>query len=181
LYIPQKICLTKGVGKHREKLNSFEMALRNAGIAAFNLVSVSSIYPPGCSYISLKKGVKELTPGQIVHAVISKNSTNEPNRLIASSIGVAVPKKKNLYGYLSEHHSYGETAHIAGDYAEDIAAEMLATILGVPFDADASWDEKRSQWKISGQIVRTRNITQTARGDKNGLWTSVITAAILLP
>jgi arginine decarboxylase len=92
-----------------------------------------------------------------------------------------VPKKNDLYGYLSEHHSYGETAHTAGDYAEDIAAEMLATILGVAFDADASWDEKRSQWKISGQIVRTRNITQTARGDKHGLWTTVIAAAILLP
>jgi arginine decarboxylase len=181
VYIPGKIFLTKGVGRHRERLTSFEMALRNAKIAAFNIVSVSSIFPPGCKIISLEKGLSYTQPGQIIHAVMSKNETNEPNRLIASSIGVAIPKDNGLYGYLSEHHGYGQTAPVAGDYAEDLAAEMLATILGVKFDADASWDEKRQQWKISGEIVKTRNITKTARGDKNGLWTSVLTAAILLP
>jgi arginine decarboxylase len=173
--------LTKGVGKHKERLASFEMALRNAGIAAFNLVSVSSIYPPECKIISREKGLAEINPGQIVHAVISRNETNEPNRLVAASIGVAIPRDPKLYGYLSEHHSYGEPADIAGDYAEDLAAEMLATILDVPFDPDSSWDEKRQQWRISGKIYLTRNITQSARGDKKGLWTTVISAAILLP
>jgi arginine decarboxylase len=181
LYVPGKIFLTKGVGKHKEKLTSFEMALRNAKIAAFNLVSVSSIYPPQCKIVTREKGLEHTSPGQILHAVYSKNATNEPNRLIATSIGLAIPTDKNLYGYLSEHHSYGETDEIAGEYAEDLAAEMLATILGVPFDADASWDDKRQQWKISGKIVKTRNITQSAKGDKNGLWTTVLAAAILLP
>jgi arginine decarboxylase len=157
------------------------MALRNAGIAAFNLVSVSSIYPPECKIISREMGLKEISPGQIVHAVISKNDTNEPNRLIAASIGVAIPKDTKQYGYLSEHHSFGEPAGIAGDYAEDLAAEMLATILDVPFDPDSSWDEKRQQWRISGKIYLTRNITQSARGDTKGFWTTVISAAILLP
>jgi arginine decarboxylase len=181
LYVPSKIFLTKGVGKHNEKLASFEMALRNAKIAAFNLVAVSSIYPPKCKLISISEGLNRIKPGQILHAVFSKNETKEPNRLIAASIGLAIPKDESLYGYLSEHHSYGETGEIAGDYVEDIAAEMLATILGVEFDSDGSWDEKRQQWKISEKIVRTKNITQSARGDKNGLWTSVIAAAILLP
>jgi len=181
LYVPEKICLTKGVGRHSERLASFEMALRNAQIASYNLVSVSSIYPPGCKIISTSQGLKQVKSGQILHAVISKNATNEPNRLIAASIGLAIPKDKTLYGYLSEHHSYGETVEKAGDYAEDVAAEMLATILGVEFNADGSWDEKRQQWKISGKIVKTKNITQSARGDKTGLWTTVIAAAILLP
>ena len=181
MYVPGKIFLTKGVGKHKEKLTSFEMALRNARIASFNLVSVSSIYPPQCKIIPREKGLLETSPGQILHAVYSKSATNEPNRHIAASIGLAIPMDKNLYGYLSEHHSFGETDEIAGNYAEDLAAEMLATILGVSFDADASWDDKRQQWKISGKIVKTRNITQSARGDKNGLWTTVIAAAILLP
>jgi arginine decarboxylase len=172
--------LTKGVGKHREKLTSFEMALRNAKIATFNIVSVSSIFPPGCKIVPIDHCLKATSPGQIMHAVVSKNETNEPNRLIAASIGVAIPKDEQLYGYLSEHHGYGQSATIAGDYAEDIAAEMLATILGVKFDVNGSWDEKRQQWKISGKIFRTKNITQTARGDKNGLWTSVIAAAMLL-
>ncbi len=181
MYVPAKIFLTKGVGKHKEKLTSFEMALRNANIASFNLVSVSSIYPPGCKLIPVSAGLKEMQAGQIAHAVISKNATCEPNRQIAASIGVAIPADKEMYGYLSEHHSYGETAELAGEYAEDLAAEMLATILGVDFDVNGSWDEKRQQWKISGKIVRTKSVTRSARGDKNGLWTSVISAAILLP
>ncbi|TFH02976.1 MAG: arginine decarboxylase, pyruvoyl-dependent [Calditrichales bacterium] len=181
MYVPSRIFLTKGVGKHKEKLSSFEMALRNAGIAAVNLVSVSSIYPPGCKIIPKDEGVALINPGQIMHAVISKNETREPNRLIAASIGMAIPKDKVMYGYLSEHHAFGQTAHVAGEYAEDLAAEMLATILGVEFDPDSSWDEKRQQWKISGKIVRTQGITQSARGDKSGLWTTVLSAAILLP
>lgn len=181
MYIPTKMFLTKGAGKHHERLTSFEMALRNAGIASFNLVSVSSIYPPGCKIISKEKGLKKLKAGQIVHVVMSRNATNESGRLLAASIGVAVPKDVKLYGYLSEHHSFGETAKTAGDYTEDLAAEMLATILNVPFNPDSSWDEKRQLWKISGKIYLTRNITQSARGDKSGLWTTVISAAILLP
>jgi len=181
LYVPKKMFLTKGVGKHKERLSSFEMALRNAGIAAFNLVSVSSIYPPECKIISRDKGLAEIRPGQILHAVISRNETNEPNRLVAASIGVAIPKDPKLYGYLSEHHSFGQRGSAAGEYSEDLAAEMLATILDVTFDPDSSWDEKRQQWKISGKIFSTRNITQSAEGDKNGLWTTVLSAAILLP
>lgn len=181
MYVPQKIFFTKGIGIHREKLTSFEMALRNAGIAPFNLVTVSSIYPAGCQVIETAPGLKELTPGQIVHAVISKAETNEPNRMITSSIGIARPKDEKFYGYLSEHHAYGETAEQSGNYAEDLAAEMLSTILGVEFDPDSSWDEKRQIWTISDKIVESRNITAAATGDMSGKWTTVLTAAVLLP
>ena len=181
MYVPSKMFLTKGVGRHKERLTSFEMALRNAKIASFNLVEVSSIFPPKCKMISVEAGLRELLPGQIVYAVMSKNATNEPNRLIASSIGVAIPADRDAHGYLSEHHSFGETDSKAGEYAEDLAATMLATVLGVDFDPDSSWDDKKEIWKISGKIVRTRNITQSALGDKNGLWTTVLAASILLP
>jgi arginine decarboxylase len=172
---------TKGVGRHKEKLTSFEMALRNAKIASFNLVGVSSIFPPFCKMISVGAGLRHLMPGQIVHVVMSKNATSEPNRLIAASVGVAIPAEKETYGYLSEHHSFGETDRKAGEYAEDLAATMLATVLGVDFDPDSSWDNKKEIWKISGKIVRTRNVTQSAIGDKKGLWTTVLAASILLP
>jgi arginine decarboxylase len=175
------VFLTKGVGVSKEKLTSFEMALRNAGIGPFNLVSVSSIYPPGCELISKEDGLKELRPGQIVHAVYSRNATNEPGRLITASVGLAIPKDPNAYGYLSEHHGYGETEEESGEYAEDLAAEMLATIQGVEFDPDLSWDEKRNLWHISGKIVHSQNITQFAQGDSRSFWTTVIAAAILLP
>jgi len=178
--VPGKMFLTRGVGRHREKLTSFEMALRDAGIAQFNLVRVSSIFPPHCKYISRKEGLRLLKPGQIVYCVMSENATNEPHRLIAASVGVSIPKDPNQYGYLSEHHSFGETDARAGDYAEDLAASMLATILGVEFDPNASYDERKEIWRISGKIVRTRNITQSAIGDNRRLWTTVLACAVLI-
>ncbi|MDZ7262676.1 MAG: arginine decarboxylase, pyruvoyl-dependent [candidate division KSB1 bacterium] len=179
--IPRKVFLTKGVGRHREKLTSFEMALRDADIAQFNLVRTSSIFPPRCQLISKNEGLKLLNPGQLLYVVLSENATNEPHRLIAASIGIAIPRDKEKYGYLSEHHSFGQKEDVAGDYAEDLAATMLATILGVDFDPDASWDEKKEIWRISSEIVTTRNITQTAVGHKDGLWTTVVAGAVFVP
>ncbi len=178
---PREVFLTKGVGYHTEKLSSFEESLRNAGIARLNLVQVSSIYPPRCKRISREKGLKKLPDGAISYAVMSRNATDEARRLIAATVGLAIPKDTSAYGYLSEHHSFGQTQRVAGDYAEDLAASMLATILGVRFNPDASWDEKREIWKISGKIVRTHNVTQSAIGKKNGIWTTVVAAAVFVP
>src|SRR3989339_1722242 len=180
LYVPTKIFFTKGVGKHKEYLASFELALRNAGIEICNLVSVSSIFPIGCKRLSKDQGLKLLKPGQITHCVMARNATCEPNRLIASSLGVAIPADKQMYGYLSEHHSYGETEKVAGDYAEDLAATMLASTLGVEFDPSQAYDERMEQYKMSGKIVRTRNATQSALGDKTGLWTTVVAAGVFI-
>ena len=177
--VPKKVFLTKGVGRHPDKLQSFELALRNAGIEKCNLVEVSSIIPPNCKIIPVERGIKMLKPGQITYCVLAKNATNEPRRLIAASIGLALPKEKNLYGYLSEYHSYGESARRAGDYAEDLAATMLATTLGLEFDPEKAWDERKQEYRASGQIIRTKNITQSAKG-KEGKWTTVIAAAIFI-
>lgn len=178
--LPKKIFFTKGVGRHKDYLVSFELALRDAGIAPFNLVTVSSIFPPHCKRISREEGMKFLYPGQIVHCVLARQATNEPNRLIAASIGVALPTDESTYGYLSEHHPFGETDEKAGEYAEDMAATMLATTLGIEFDSSIAWDEREQVFKASGKIFRTLNITQSAEGDKNGLWTSVLAAAVLI-
>jgi len=180
MYVPSKIFLTKGAGRHKDKLTSFEMALRDAKIACFNLVRVSSIFPPGCKVILVNKGLQMLQPGQIVHCVMSENSTNEPNRLVSASIGLAIPADKEQHGYFSEYHSFGETDKQTGDYAEDIAASMLATILGIDFDIDQSYDEKEEIWRLSGKIVRTTNIAQSAVGGKDRLWTTVVAVAILI-
>ena len=180
--IPAKMFFTKGVGVAKEKLMSLEMAFRDAGIEKFNLVTVSSILPPGCQKITKEKGLDELKPGEIVFCVMARNSTNEPNRLIAASIGCAVPAdKEQQYGYLSEHHPFGETDEKAADYAEYLAATMLATILGVEFNPNTAWDEREKVYKLSGKIVNTTNITQSAEANKDGLWTTVIAAAIFVP
>jgi arginine decarboxylase len=178
--VPKKIFFTKGVGRHKQELQSFELALRNAGIEKCNIVSVSSIIPPKCKIISRDKGVQELKPGEITYVVISRNKTNEPNRLIGSAIGIAIPKEQNAYGYISEHHSFGEKAQKVGDYAEDLAATMLATTLGLDFDLDKAWDERKQEYKMSGRFVRTQSVVQTARGEKNGLWTTTIAAAVFI-
>ena len=177
---PKELFLTKGVGKHREKLTSFELALRAAGIAACNLVRVSSIFPPGCKILSKTAGIRKLKPGQVTFVVMSETATREAHRLIAATVGVAIPRDRKLFGYLSEHHSFGENEETAGDYAEELAAEMLATTLGLDFDPDHSWDEKKEVYRLSNQIVRTQNITQTAVGDKSGVWTTVIAAAVVV-
>ena len=88
--VPKRLFLTKGVGKHKERLTSFELALRDAGIASQNLVRVSSIFPPHCKLVSRKEGLKYLNHGEVVFAVVAENSTREPHRLLASSIGVAI-------------------------------------------------------------------------------------------
>ncbi len=179
--IPSKFFLTKGVGIHKDQLASFEAALRSACIEKFNLVPVSSILPPGCKKIPREKGLEYLKAGEIVHCVLARNSTNEPNRLLAASVGCAVPAGDNQYGYLSEHHSFGEIEEKVSDYTEDLAASMLATTLGIEFNSDSAWDEKEKVFKMSGKIIYTSNITQTALGNKDGLWTTVVAAVIFVP
>ncbi|GAB4390700.1 MAG: arginine decarboxylase, pyruvoyl-dependent [Thermodesulfovibrionales bacterium] len=178
---PRKVFFTKGVGVHKDRLASFEVALRKAGIEKQNLVYVSSILPANCKTISRAVGIKQLSPGQITFCVMARNDTNEPNRLISSAVGVAVPKDRSYYGYLSEHHAHGETAKVSGDYAEDLAATMLATTLGLPFEPEEAWDTRKQLYRASGHIFKTSHICQSAEGHKSGkLWTTVVAAAVFL-
>ena len=178
--VPKKVFFTKGVGIAKHELQSFELALRDAGIEKCNVVNVSSIVPPNCEIIQKQQGISLLKPGQITYAVLSRNTTNEPNRLIGAAIGVAIPKGKTSHGYISEHHSFGVSSKKLADYAEDLAATMLATTLGLEFDPDKAWDERKQEYKMSGQFVKSLSIAQTARGDKNGQWTTTIAAAVFL-
>lgn len=179
-YVPKMMFFTKGKGVHKDSLTSFELSLRDAGIGDLNLVSVSSIKPPNCRIVGIKEGREHLWPGQIAFTVMARSATNEPNRLVAASVGLARPVDENQHGYLSEHHSTGETEQKAGDYAEDMAMEMLATTLGLTNDPSLTWDQKQEQWRLSGKIYKTQNFTQSAEGNKDGLWTTVISAAILI-
>ncbi len=163
---------------HKDKLASFELALRDAGIEKCNLVCVSSILPANCKIVPKEEGLKLLQPGQITFCVLARSETNEPNRLISSAIGLAVPKDSAQYGYLSEHHSYGDTGEKAGEYAEDLAATMLATTLGIEFDPNQAWHEREQTYKASGHMFKTTHISQSAEGNKDGMWTTVISLAV---
>ncbi len=178
--LPTKIFFTKGVGVHKEELRAFELALRAAGIAHFNLVNVSSIYPPGSKKVSREEGLSLLKPGEIVYCVLARNATNEPNRLVVASIGCAIPADASQHGYISEHHAFGETEERASAYAEDLAASMLATTLGIDVDHELAWDEREQIYKMEGKILKTLNATQSAEGNKDGLWTSVVAVAVFI-
>ena len=178
--VPSKVFLTKGVGRHKERLASFELALRMAEIEKYNIVAVSSILPPKVKLIPKKQALTQLSPGQILFCVMGKIDTCEPGRLISASVGLAMPADRNAYGYISEHEAYGQTEKTAGDYAEDLAASMLATTLGIEFDPDQAYNERREIYMMSRKIVRTTSITQSARGAKNGLWTTTLAAAVMI-
>lgn len=162
---PGRLFLTKGVGRHRAKLVSFELALRDAGIAQYNLVEVTSIFPPGCKIIPKEEGIRHLSPGEIVFCVMSRNSTDEPHRLMASSIGLAIPAEEDKYGYLLEHQSFDQGAETAGEYAESLAIEMLDT----------------TPAEESSGIPERMNITQIASSEGNGLWTTTVAVAVFVP
>lgn len=179
--VPKKVFFVKGKGFHKSKLAAFEEALRDAGIERFNLVTVSSILPPYCIEIPKEKGLKQLRAGQIIYTVISRATSNEYNRLISASIGVAKPAEGEAYGYLSEHHTFGERPEDVGDFAEDLAAEMLATTLGVEeFNPEANYDEKKEVYKMCGKIIETKNITASAIVRKEKEWATVLAAAIFI-
>jgi arginine decarboxylase len=178
--IPKRMFFSKGVGYHRNKLQSFELALRNAGIEKCNLVYVSSIFPPDCRIISRTSGIEELKPGQITFVVLARENTNEPNRLVSAAVGLARPKDHNQYGYISEHHAFGETMKKSADFAEDLAATMLASTLGIELNPDVAWDERKQVYKVGQRLFVTRSVAQSARGHKDGLWTTVIACAVML-
>ena len=178
--IPRRMFFTKGVGYHRNQLQSFELALRSAGIEKCNLVYVSSILPPDCKIIPKDSGINQLKAGQITFVVLSRADTNEPNRLVSAAIGLARPKNNNQYGYISEHHAFGETMKKSADFAEDLAATMLASTLGIEMDPDVAWDERKQVYKVGNKLFVSRSIAQSARGHKGGLWTTVVSAAVML-
>lgn len=178
--VPKEIFFTKGVGTHKTRLQSFESALRDAGIEKQNLVRVSSILPPNCEMISRKQGLARLSPGQITFVVLAEASTDEPKRLVGAGVGLAQPARTEQYGYISEHHGFGMTDRKLSDFVEDMAATMLATTLGIEFDPETDYDERKEIYRMSGKIVRTNFTVQTAEGDENGLWTTVVAAAVML-
>jgi arginine decarboxylase len=179
-FLPKQVFLTRGKGQHPQKLVSFELALREAGISPFNLVRVSSIFPPHCQLISRAEGLKKLKPGQIVFLVMSENSTDEAHRLISASIGLAIPQDEEQYGYLAEHEGFGETEKEAGHQAEELAAEMLATKLGQAYARENFRRGRENYYRLSEHLtVKTKSISQIATGAR-GLWTTAVAAAVFV-
>ena len=180
MYVPKHMFFTKGAGVAKEKLASFENALRDAQLSHLNIVTVSSIFPPHCTIIDIEDGLSRLEPGEITHCVMARQQINEPGRRIVASIGLALPSGDSKYGYLSEHHGFGQTEIEAGEYAEDLAVSMLARTLGIKFDPDKDYDERRNIYQMSGKIVESQHTSQAALGAEGNVWTTVLSAAIFV-
>lgn len=181
MYVPTGVFWAKGFGSHPNEIASFEMALRAARIAAFNLVPVSSIFPPPCRIVTRSQGLKRLKPGQIVHCVLSKVSSREPGQRLAASIGFAIPSDIDAYGCFFEHQATGKLAGKAGRYAADLSAEMLATLRGVRIVQSWSPERRRKAWLASGKIKRAMNVTQKTTAEAGNVYTTAVVAAVLLP
>jgi arginine decarboxylase len=176
--MPTSIFLTRGIGVHRDRLTSFELALRDADIEQQNLVSISSILPPRCRLIAREEGVPTLLPGEITFSVLARAETDEPGRRIHASIGLARPTDADMYGYIAEHHGFGMTADQSGEYSEDLAATMLASTLGIEFDPSAAWNERKKLYEHSNLIIDSLSVTAAAQGDDAGRWTCAVAAAV---
>jgi arginine decarboxylase len=178
-FVPKKAFFTKGIGRHKAKLQSFELALRDGGIETLNLVYVSSIFPAKCQLVSVEEGIKQLTPGQIVFSVMARNATNEKGRLVGSAVGMAFPANQETYGYISEHSAFGNDERELGDFAEDLASTMLATSLGVDFNPETGYDERRQIYLMSGKIIDSISSPCVTKGE-SGVWTTTMSAVVFL-
>src|SRR6516225_1186138 len=178
--VPKHVFLTRGIGTHRQQLSAFEYALRDADIEQQNLVSVSSILPPHCELITHQAGVAAMHPGEITFCVMARAETNEPGRCIMAGIGLARPKDSTHYGYISEHHGFGMSEVETSEYVEDLAATMLASTLGIDFNPDAAWNERKRAYEMSDLIVDTQSIVAAAQGSPHGEWTCVVASAVFL-
>lgn len=178
--VAKRVFLTRGIGIHHQRLTAFEYALRAADIEQQNLVSVSSILPPHCALVAREAGVAALRPGEITFCVMARAETDEFGRYVAAGIGLARPTDASHYGYISEHHAFGMSEADTGEYVEDLAATMLASTLGIEFNPDAAWDERKRVYAMSNLIVDTHSLVAAAQGARHGHWTCVVAAAVFL-
>src|SRR6266851_8619399 len=95
-----------------------------------------------------------------------------------AGIGLARPKDPGHYGYISEHHCFGMTEAETTDYVEDLAATMRASTLGIEFNPDAAWDERKRVYEMSDLLVDSLSITAFAEGASNHDWTCAVAAAV---
>jgi arginine decarboxylase len=179
--VPTKFFLTKGVGVHQKELRAFEEALRDAGISMCNFIKVSSIIAPGCELISREKGIRLLKPGQICFAVMGQSQTNEPGQCVVTGIGMAQPKDKTLYGYLTEiEEAIGRTDEDVEQDVIEMALENLVTEWNPKFDGEKVYRKGKKNYHLEGRDISVDSIVQSARGAEQNQYTVVLVAAVFI-
>jgi arginine decarboxylase len=174
--LPTHAYLTRGVGRHAHELVAFELALRDAGVAAQNLVTVSSILPPGCPLLDRAEGERQLQAGQILHVVMSRAQTCDPDRREVASIGLARPTDSRIHGFIAEHDAPDRPVAEVEAHAVELAGTMLASSLG-RLDPGPS---ARGDWREVAEIAETRAISAEAGCESEGEWAVAVAICVLL-
>ena len=144
--VPKRIFFTKGVGKHKERLTSFELALRDAGIAAQNLVRVSSIFPPQCKLISRAQGLPYLDPGEVVFLagfLLIQRIVHSPFGQVLKAIRENEPRAVSL-GYDADR--YKLLAFLLSATLAGLAGATKSLVFQLASLTDV-------HWTMSGEVV----------------------------
>lgn len=99
--IPTKAALVAADADGPFELVAFDNALRKAGIAELNLVTLSSIWPLGCKIVKMPRP----EPGMLTPMVIAKISSSTTGQKIAAALGIAI--SETSHGMISEYHDIG--------------------------------------------------------------------------
>ena len=162
MYVPSEVFLVTGVGNHSAPVASFEHALRDAGVEPYNLVSVSSILPPEAEFVEPHEGVERLSPGQVVHAVLGRETVTEGR----ASAAVGVARAEEGHGYFIERSGVEN----AGDSAETLAREMIET------------SETAGTSETTGGVAESFSVEATAVAEEGGdEHTTAVAAAVFVP
>ena len=178
-WVPQKVFLTKGVGIHAERLNSFEEALRDARMSTMNLVMVSSIVPPHCELVGMEEGLRLLSPGQITFCVMSRCDSDEEGRLLAAAVALLLPENGDDYGYISEYHGYGKKLDEVEDWVCDQAAELYASAKGFKINWRRAWSQADFKYTLEERRYSPKYVVSVAEG-KKGKWVTTVAAAVFI-
>jgi arginine decarboxylase len=179
--VPTKFFFTKGVGVHEKDMRAFEEALRDAGIHTCNLIKTSSIIPPGCKRISLEDGMKLIPAGQITFAILAQSQTNEPGQIITAGIGMAQPKDKTQYGYLTEVESaIGRTEEDVEQDVIEMAIENLVTEWDPKFDGEKVYKKGKKNYSIKGRDISVDSVVASAKGAEKNQFTVVVAVAVFI-
>ncbi len=121
--IPKAFFVTSGKALSMvSRLNTFDLALKDAGIAQCNLVSVSSIIPPNCEETALRT----LPVGSITYAVISK--AEGKGEMISAGIAWGVGERDGS-GVVAE--AYGKMDEATARKKLDKKIQEMANIRGI--------------------------------------------------
>ena len=182
-FVPPRVFFTSGTGTHRLERVAIQHAMQQAGVSQCNLVKVSSVLPPDTQIISRQQGLRLLTPGNVVFAVIAQAETNEPSQRITPAVAWAKPKKPGVPGVIAEvedNLTHGKNEETAADEVGEEAITILGETLGTRVDAKRKWDRRRKTLRIGSTTVEIGWLAASIEGPEQKGGEADFAAAIVL-